>query len=61
MSTIVFHRRLHEKLTEEIAKETDRIISGEYRDYSVYREQVGYLRALKTVLDLADEIEQGMT
>ena len=61
MSTIAFHRRLREKLAETIANETDRITSGEYRDYAVYREQVGYLRALKTVLDLAEEIERGMT
>lgn len=61
MSTVVFHRRLREKLTEHMNNEIERMVSGDYKDYAVYREQVGYLRALQTVLDLAEEIEQGMT
>jgi len=48
-------------LMEEIEAETARLISGEYKEYSVYREQVGYLRAMKTVLKVAEDIEKGMT
>lgn len=61
MATVYFHQLLRAKLTEHMNNEIERMISGEYHDYAVYREQVGYLRALKTVLEVAEEIERGMT
>lgn len=55
-----FHIALQKRAMEEIEAEVDRIVGG-YPDYSVYREQVGYLKGLKAVLDMAEQIEKGMT
>lgn len=60
MSTIHFHQLLRKKVQEAIDAECDRIVDG-YNDFYMYREQVGYLRGMKTVLDIAEEIEKGMT
>jgi len=60
MAFIQFHSALRAKVEEEIAAEQARMGSG-YNDYNVYREQVGYLRGLKMVLTMAEEIEQGLT
>lgn len=61
MLTIPFHQQLRKEILQEIEIETNRLISGECKEYPVYREQVGYLRALKTVLEVAERIERGMT
>lgn len=60
MAQIRFHQVLRDKIVEDIANEMERISNG-YPDYAVYREQVGYVRALRKVLELADEVEKGMT
>jgi hypothetical protein len=60
MAQIRFHHLLREKIMIEIGDETERLAGG-YADYAVYREQVGYLKALKRVLELADDLEKGMT
>lgn len=61
MSTIYFHQKLRAEILEMIEAETERLASGAYSEFPVYREQVGYLRALKTVLEIGEEIEKGMT
>lgn len=60
MASIHFHQLLRKKVQEEIDAERERILGG-YNDFTVYREQVGYLRGLQTVLDVAEDIEKGMT
>lgn len=60
MSLIHFHTALRAKVQEEIAAELERM-SGGYSDYTVYREAVGYLKGMKTVLDIAENIEKGLT
>lgn len=60
MAQIRFHQLLREKIAEAYGAESDRILGG-YSDYAVYREQVGLLKGLKLALELAEEIEKGMT
>lgn len=60
MAIIPFHAHLRAKVLEEIQAEHERMAGG-YGAYEVYREQVGYLKGLKTVLDLAEQIEKGLT
>lgn len=60
MATIQFHAHLRKRVGEIIERETDQIVGG-YSAYDVYREQVGYLKGLKEVLAIAEEIEKGMT
>jgi hypothetical protein len=60
VATIQFHQAVRNRVQELIDAEVERIISG-YPDYSVYREQIGYLKGLRAVLTIAEEIEKGMT
>jgi hypothetical protein len=60
MPIIPFHSALRAKVQEEIGAELERM-GGGYADYNVYKEAVGYLKGLKTVLDIAEDIEKGMT
>jgi len=60
MARIRFHELLRAKAMEQYDAESNRILDG-YPDYAVYREQVGFLRGIKLMLQLADEVEKGMT
>lgn len=60
MAQIRFHQLLRDKIVEVYGAESERILGG-YQDYAVYREQVGFLKGLKHALELAEEVEKGMT
>lgn len=60
MAQIRFHQLLRSKIEEVYTGELERMAFG-YPDYAVYREQVGLLKGLKIALELAEEVEKGMT
>lgn len=55
-----FHRRLHNLIAEKYNTRQEQLVSGIAATIQDYKEQVGYLQALRDLLDWADEIEDDM-
>ena len=53
-----FHTLLRHRIEEEIRKCSDQAMAGGAIDYATYREQVGYIRGLRDVLTLCEDIER---
>lgn len=49
---------LRKKILEELDNRIDGVIGGVPKDFSEYREKVGYMRALKDVLAWLDEAQE---
>lgn len=46
------------KLAEVLDTRTDELSLGQCKDYSSYREEVGYLRGLRDAIKIIDELER---
>jgi hypothetical protein len=55
-----FHGLLQKKVEEAIQARTASVIAGQCIDYSIYKENVGYINGLIDSLKLCDEVEQDM-
>lgn len=56
-----FHAELRQRLGDRKLKLAEELASGSVVTIEAYREQVGYIRALKDVLDVCIEVETKVT
>jgi hypothetical protein len=57
MSETRFHRALRERITDEVDRFVESLLSGAAPDYPTYRQGVGYLNGLRAAAKLADDID----
>lgn len=53
-----FHAALRRRVEEAIAERTDVVARGRSASFEEYQGHVGYIRAMRDVLELCNEIEQ---
>lgn len=60
MAKTRFHTLLDAKLREVLVSRGEDLTSGVAKDYAEYKFEIGYLRALKDVLKICDEVNEEM-
>ncbi len=55
-----FHRQLHGELTKDMEDRAMALALGSASDLQEYRFNVGYIQAIKNVLDRCEEIDRRM-
>lgn len=55
-----FHRRLHERISEQVLSNSMALGAGSALSYDEYKRQVGYIHALNDVIEWAAAIEEEM-
>lgn len=57
MAKTRFQKALEDKIKEAVDKRSTQVVSGGCLDYPQYREAVGFITGLQTVLSICEDIE----
>lgn len=58
MAPLIYIDAIQDKLTALIAEETTRIVLGTATDWADYKDRTGYLRGLRKLEDIINELQE---